>query len=104
MSSWSGGGASEYEDGSETAARLTFDLMMVLWRPLSLILMVICLSERSGLMKGGWILTLGFFLGSRMYLERRRRRRMSLQAWFLVLVEWFKKARVGKRSNLTAEA
>lgn len=54
-------------------AWLTLHLMMVLWRPLSLILMVICLSERSGLMKGGWILTWGFFLGSSMYLKQKRR-------------------------------
>lgn len=45
--------------------------MMVLWIPLSLTLMVICLSERSGLMNGGWILTCGFFLGSSMYLHEK---------------------------------
>lgn len=33
--------------------QLTLELMMVLWMPLSLILMVICLSEKSGLMNGG---------------------------------------------------
>lgn len=44
--------------------------MMVLWMPLSLTLMVICLSDRSGLMNGGWILTWGFLLGSKMYLQK----------------------------------
>lgn len=48
---------------------LTLELMMVLWMPLSLTLMVICLSDRSGLMNGGWILTWGFFLGSDVYLH-----------------------------------
>lgn len=47
---------------------LTLELMIVLWIPLSLTLMVICRSERSGLMKGGWILMWGFFLGSNTYL------------------------------------
>lgn len=47
---------------------------MVLWMPLSLILIVICLSARSGLMKGGWILTWGFFLGSSMYLQEKKQR------------------------------
>lgn len=59
-------------------ARLTLDLMMVLWMPLSLILMVICLSDRSGLIKGGWILTRGFFLGSSMYLKEKKEARMNL--------------------------
>lgn len=56
--------------------KVTLELMMVVWMPLSLILMVICLSDRSGLMNGGWILTWGFFLGSIMYLHKKRQ-----QAW-----------------------
>lgn len=47
---------------------LTLELIIVLWIPLSLTLMVICRSETSGLMKGGWILMWGFFLGSNTYL------------------------------------
>lgn len=36
-----------------TCELLTLELTMVPWMPLSLTLMVICLSERSGLMNGG---------------------------------------------------
>lgn len=61
--------------------RLTLDRTMVLWMPLSLTLMVICLSDRSVLMNGGWIFTWGFFLGSSMYLEENEQ-----QVWKIKIV------------------
>lgn len=68
-------GVSE-KKSSSNGEQLTLELTMVLWMPLSLILMVICLSDRSGLMNGGWILIWGFFFGSNMYLHKNKQ-----QAW-----------------------
>lgn len=68
----SDGWTGKHKLGSSNCEQVTLELIMVLWRPLSLTLMVICLSERSGLMNGGWILMWGFFLGSNMYLQENR--------------------------------
>lgn len=73
---------------------LTFVRRMLPWIPLSLTLMVSCLSESSGRRKGGWIATAGLFLGATMYLLRCDVRSGPIVLCYSVVLQWCKNSTI----------